>query len=121
MRMRVREGRVWRCCFISAEFVGDRGFGGAVLSVRSLSVTVLHSSTHTYIQATSYNRVCRTSATAFMRVFLPVNVFISTNKAPVHCISETVSEHRSTAAYRRVSRCGFFGFYYQFYFWYFDR
>ena len=59
------------------------------------------------------NRTCRTSATAFMRVFLPVNVFISVN-SPARCISKTVSEiaNAVTAGYR------VFGFYYQFYFWY---
>jgi len=52
-----------------------------------------------------------------MRVFLPVNVFISVN-SPARCISETVSEQLSNAwtAWSRV--VGFFSFYYQFYFWY---
>jgi len=53
-----------------------------------------------------------------MRVFSPVNVFISLN-SPARCISETVSEQLSNAgtAWSRVS--GFFSFYYyQFYFWY---
>jgi len=49
-----------------------------------------------------------------MRVFLPVNVFISVN-SPARCISETVSEallNAGTFAYRA------FGFYFSYYFWY---
>jgi len=48
-----------------------------------------------------------------MRVFLPVNVFIST-RSPARCISEIVSEavlNAGTFAYR------FFG-YFGYYFWY---
>ena len=48
-----------------------------------------------------------------MRVFLPVNVFISVN-SPALCISQTVSElvaNTGTFAYR------FFG-YFSYYFWY---
>ena len=76
--------------------------------------TVLHYSTHTYIPPATYNRACRTSATAFMRVFLPVNVFISVNTS-ARCIEKTVSEallNAGTFAYRA------FGFYFSYYFWY---
>jgi hypothetical protein len=49
-----------------------------------------------------------------MRGFLPVNVFISADKAPVLGISETVSgiANAVTAGYR------VFGFYFSYYFWY---
>jgi len=49
-----------------------------------------------------------------MRVFLPVNVFISTSQSPARCINQTVSEvvtNAGTFAYR------FFG-YFGYYFWY---
>jgi len=49
-----------------------------------------------------------------MRVFSPVNVFISVN-SPARCIVKTVSEllaDAGTSAYR------VFGFYFSYYFWY---
>jgi len=49
-----------------------------------------------------------------MRVFSPVNVFISEKQASVHCINPSISETLSengTFAYR------FFG-YFGYYFWY---
>ena len=85
-----------------------------------LPQTVLSISTHKYIPRAPYNRVCRTSATAFMRVFLPVKVFISTS-SPARCISEIISEqslNAKTAWSRVFGFFGFFSFYYRFYYWY---
>jgi len=55
-----------------------------------------------------------------MRVFLPVNVFISVN-SPARCITEIVSEQSLNAKTAWSSVFGFFSFfsfYYRYYFWY---
>jgi len=53
-----------------------------------------------------------------MRVFLPVNAFISVS-SPARCISETVSDHSLNAntAWYRVFGFYFSQYFYQ-YFWY---
>ena len=68
-------------------------------------------------QYSNTNRACRTSATAFMRVFSPVNVFISPS-SPARCISEIVSEQSLNAKTAWFSVFGCFSFYYRYYFWY---
>jgi hypothetical protein len=56
-----------------------------------------------------------------MRVFSPVNVFISVSSL-ARCISEIVSEqllNAETAWSRVFGFFSFFGFYYRFYYWFY--